>query len=191
MQTIPGYTYGDPEVSESPVSMEEFDRLKESVGFTEEDKEYLERAGEFLPNHVDDLFERWRGIFGEIFMSTFVGPDGEVDEEYFERTHKRFVQWVDDTCNRPYDQDWLDYQHEIALRHHQTKKNQTDNVESVDVVPMRYLVTLIHPMSNIRFVLERGDFEGEEITRIEDAWGKSLALQVALWTHPYTKDQDW
>lgn len=190
MQTIPGYTYGDPEMAESPVSMEEFDRLKESVGFTEADKEYLEQAGEFLPNHVDDLFERWRGIFGEIFMSTFVGPGGEFDEEYFERTHERFVQWVDDTCNRPYDQDWLNYQHEIALRHHRTKKNQIDDVDSVDNVPMRYLVTLIHPVSNIRFVLERGDFE-EEITRIEDAWGKSLALQVALWTYPYTKNGDW
>lgn len=191
MQTIPGYTYGDPEVVKSPVSMAEFDRLKESVGFTEEDKEHLERAGEFLPNHVDDLFERWRGIFGEIFMSTFVGSSGEIDEEYFERTHDRFVQWVDDTCNRPYDQDWLNYQHEIALRHHRTKKNQTDDVDSVDIVPMRYLVTLINPMSRIRFVLERGDFEKDTITRIEEAWGKSLALQVALWTYPYTKDGDW
>lgn len=191
MQTIPGYTYGGPEVTESPVSMEEFDRLKESVGFTEADNAALERAGEFLPDHVDDLFERWRGIFGEIFMSTFVGPDGEVDEEYFERTHKRFVQWVDDTCNRPYDRDWLNYQHEIGLRHHRSKKNKADDVESVDVVPMRYLVTLIHPMANIRFVLERGDFEAEEIAQIEEAWGKSLALQVALWTYPYTNDGDW
>lgn len=56
-------------------------------------------------------------------MSTFVGPDGEVDEEYFERTHKRFVQWIDDTCNRTYDRDWLNYQYEIALRHHRAKKN--------------------------------------------------------------------
>ena len=38
-------------------------------------------------------------------MPTFVGPDGDVNEEYFERTHKRFVQWVNDTCNRSYDQD--------------------------------------------------------------------------------------
>lgn len=38
-------------------------------------------------------------------------------------------------------------------------------------------------MSCIRFVRERGNFE-EGITRIEDAWGKSLALQVALWTYP-------
>lgn len=70
--------YGEPEVAESPVSMDEFDWMKESVGFTDEDKVYLEQAGEFLPTYVDDLFERWRDIFGEIFMSTFVGPDGEA-----------------------------------------------------------------------------------------------------------------
>ena len=64
METLPGYTYGEPEVAESPVSMEEFDRLKESVGFTAEDRESLERAGEFLSDHVDDLFER-----GEVFLA--------------------------------------------------------------------------------------------------------------------------
>lgn len=191
MQAIPGYTYGEPDVAESPVSTEEFDRLRESVGFTDEDKEALERAGDFLPANVDLLFERWSGIFGEIFMSTFLGPEGEIDEGYFERTHRRFVQWVDDTCNRPYDRDWLNYQHEIGLRHHRAKKNQTDDVESVDVVPMRYLVTLIHPMSDVRFVLEDGDFDADEIDRIDEAWGKSLALQVALWTHPYVEEGDW
>lgn len=124
-------------------------------------------------------------------ISSFVGPDGELDEEYFERTHRRFVQWVDDTCNRPYDRDWLNYQHEVGLRHHRTKKNRTDDVDSVDVVPMRYLVTLIQPMSNIGFVLDRGDFGDDEIERIEAAWAKSLALQVALWTYPYVEDGDW
>lgn len=191
MQAIPGYTYGESDVTESPVSEEEFDRLKESVGFTEEDKKALELAGDYLPVNVDALFERWSGIFGAIFMSTFVGPDGELDEEYFERTHERFVQWVDDTCNRPYDRDWLNYQHEIGLRHHRAKKNQTDDVDSVDVVPLRYLVTLIHPMSNIRFVLESSDFDDEEIDRIHEAWGKSLAIQVALWTRPYVAEEDW
>lgn len=56
---------------------------------------------------------------------------------------------------------------------------------------MRYLVTLIHPMSDIHFVLEQGEFTDKEIERINEAWGKSLAIQVSLWTHPYVKDGDW
>lgn len=52
-----------------------------------------------------------------------------------------------DTCRRPYDQAWLDYQHEIALRHTRDKKNQTDQVDAVDHVPMRYVVVLIYPVT--------------------------------------------
>lgn len=44
MQSIPGCTYGGSEVAESPVSMVEFDRLKQSVGFAA-DEEMLEEGG--------------------------------------------------------------------------------------------------------------------------------------------------
>lgn len=39
-------------------------------------------------------------------------------------THPRFLRWVEDACVRTYDQEWLDYQHEIALRHHRSKKTR-------------------------------------------------------------------
>ena len=44
---------------------------------------------------------------------------------------KRFGQWILDTARAEYDQAWLDYQHEIGLRHHRTKKNRTDSVDAV------------------------------------------------------------
>lgn len=56
---------------------------------------------------------------------------------------------------------------------------------------MVYLVTLIHPISDVRFALERADFDDRAIEQINDAWGKSLALQVALWTRPYVREGDW
>lgn len=40
-ENIPGYSYGAPEVPASPVSPREFDDLKISVGFTEQDQRYL------------------------------------------------------------------------------------------------------------------------------------------------------
>ena len=41
----------------------------------------------------------------------------------------RFQQWIQDTCLRPYDQDWINYQHEIALRHTSLKKNKVDTIQ--------------------------------------------------------------
>ncbi len=46
--TIPGYTFGEESVPESPIDPEEFDLLEETVMFTEEDEEYLRMAGEVL-----------------------------------------------------------------------------------------------------------------------------------------------
>jgi hypothetical protein len=54
---------------------------------------------------------------------------------------RKLQQWILDTCRRPYDQAWLDYQHEIGLRHHRSKKNRTDGVRSVDYIPLRYVVS--------------------------------------------------
>ena len=55
---------------------------------------------------------------------------------------KRFGQWILDTARAEYDQRWLDYQHEIGLRHHRTKKNRTDGAPSTDIVPFRHLFGL-------------------------------------------------
>lgn len=188
---VPGYTYGTDKAASSPVSLAELEKLKESMGFTEVDVRYLRMAGEFLPGMVDEVLEHWFGIFGPLFASYFDGPDGTPIERYMEAAHARFVRWFDDTCNRPYDQDWLDYQHEIGLRHHSTKKNQTDQVESVPIVHYRYLTALLAPMSAIRPFLERGGHSPEDADGMHRAWTKSLALQVTLWSYPYVKEGEW
>jgi hypothetical protein len=186
-----GYIYGTAHVAQSPVSMVEFERLKGAVGFTDEDERYLRLAGEFLPGMVEDVLEHWFSLFGPLFVSYFVGPDGKPIERYLEAAHGRFVRWFHDTCLRPYDQDWLNYQHEIGLRHHRSKKNKTDKVESVPVVHQRYLTALIYPMSRIRPFLERGGHGPDEVDKMQQAWTKSLILQVALWSQPYVREGDW
>jgi hypothetical protein len=35
------------------------------------------------------------------------------------------------TCTRDFDQIWLDYQHEVGLRHHRAKKNRADGAHGV------------------------------------------------------------
>ncbi len=188
---IPGYTYGTEEVARSPVSLDDLEQLKQTIQFGDEDHEHLRIVGEVLSDQVDALFEYWMSLFGPIFMSYFAGPEGQPDERYLGAAHPRFVQWIFDTCNRPYDQEWLDYQYEIGLRHHRAKKNQTDNVESVPVVHFRYLWAVVHPMSTIRPFLAKKGHSDEEVDKMHQAWTKALMLSVILWSHPYVRDGDW
>jgi hypothetical protein len=46
---IAGYDFGSCEVPKSPVSLQELEQLKVTVGFTEEDSRYLKMAGEEQP----------------------------------------------------------------------------------------------------------------------------------------------
>src|SRR5207245_2301870 len=164
---------------------------KEAVWFGEEDEKYLRFAGEIIVPQVEEMLTTWMSLFGSLFASYFIGPDGQPDKRYMEATHARFVQWFSDTCFRPYDQYWLNYQHEIGLRHHRNKKNRIDNVDSVPFVHQRYLTAFIYPMSQIRPFLSRKGQTADKVEKMLQAWTKSLVLQVALWSYPYVTDGDW
>lgn len=191
-QEIDGYTFGSADIPRSPVSLAELEDLKGAIGFSPEDERALRELWEVVRDRREQLFERWIGLVGHFFLPTFAGPDGTPDEAYLAAAHPRFMQWIEDTCTRPHDQTWLDYQHEIGLRHHRTKKNRTDGVQSVEIVPFRYLPITLYPMmTSLRpFIVEAGvDAAGAE--RLADAWTKSLVLQATLWSHPYVADGDW
>jgi hypothetical protein len=47
----------------------------------------------------------------------------------------------------PYDQDWLNYQQEIALRHTSAKKNKTDGVRSTPCVPFEDVIAFVAVMN--------------------------------------------
>jgi hypothetical protein len=55
---------------------------------------------------------------------------GQPDAKYLEQVRKRFGQWIADTAEADYGQQWLDYQYEIGLRHHRSRKNRTDGVDA-------------------------------------------------------------
>ena len=50
-------------------------------------------------------------------------------------------------CLRDYEQDWLNYQSEIAARHTSLKKNQTDSVNSTAYVPFRDIIAFTAVMN--------------------------------------------
>ena len=80
----------------------------------------------------------------------------------------------------------------MALRHHRAKKNKTDGVDAAPIVPLRYTIAFIYPITaTIRPFLEKKGHPKEQVDRMHDAWFKSVVLQVVLWSRPYTPDDDY
>lgn len=191
-ELIPGYDYG--RVSPSPLTLDDLDLLQRSLLFSEEDVRYLRLAGDVLESQVEEVLDVWYGFVGSHphLVQYFAGPDGQPLGDYLAAVRRRFGQWILDTCRRPYDQAWLDYQHEIGLRHHRTKKNRTDGVQAAEHVPARYLVAFIYPITaTIKPFLARKGHGQEEVEKMHQAWFKAVTLQVALWLYPYVKDGDF
>lgn len=186
---IPGYDYGTAPAS--PVSMEELNQLRASVMFTAEDEAALRNAGEILADQVEDVLDVWYGFIGNNphLVASFAGPDGKPIDRYLERVRGRFGQWIRDTCQRPYDEQWLAYQQEIGVRHVPAGKNRTDEVESTSHVPLRYLIALLYPVTaTIRPFLEKSGRSTDEVDAMHEAWRKSVTLQIALWSRPYAPE---
>jgi len=59
-ESIPGYSYGSRQVARSPVSIQDLERLKTSVGFGEEDERYLRLAGTVLADQTTQIVNHWR-----------------------------------------------------------------------------------------------------------------------------------
>ncbi|MFD1562457.1 protoglobin domain-containing protein [Haloarchaeobius amylolyticus] len=191
---IPGYTYGSDEVPDAPISMDEFERLQQTVLFDEDDEEYLQLAGDVLKDQIDDVLDVWYGFVADhdFLVYYFTDGEGNPDEEYLDRVRERFGQWIRDTCDTPYDEDWLNYQFEIGRRHTREKKNEVDDAEAVEHIDMRYLVAFIYPITaTIREFLADSDHSEAEVDAMYHAWFKSIVLQVTLWTYPYVPEENW
>jgi hypothetical protein len=189
-EQIPGYSYGTGEIAKSPISTRELDELKISAGFTEEDERYLRLAGEVLADQTKQIVDHWRaGIIAGIphLARHSRTPEGTPIPEYLAQSNLRFQQWILDTCLRPYDQDWIDYQQEIAWRHTSVKKNKVDGVRSTPYVPLRDITAFVAVMNEtIKPYLAAHGHSAEEVDKMHRAWCKSIQLQLALWAGTYS-----
>ena len=191
---IPGYTYGAASLPSAPVSAAEFERLKQTVLFDEDDVRALRQSRVILADQVDEILDVWYGFVAstpqlvEYFKNT---ETGEPDAKYLAAVRRRFGQWILDTADAQFDQEWLNYQFEIGRRHHHAK-NQTDGVSSVPIVHFRYLVALYYPITTtLRPFLQKGGRSTAEVHAMDEAWRKAVLLQVILWCHPYVKDREF
>ncbi len=143
-----GYTRGTDAAPSSPVSLDEFERLKRAVLFTDDDIGYLRMSRGVLEDQVEDVLDAWYGFVGShpFLLYYFTNRDtGLPEPEYLVKTRERFGRWILDTADANYDQTWLDYQYEIGLRHHRSRKNRTDGSQAVEHINYRYLPPLHIP----------------------------------------------
>jgi hypothetical protein len=193
--TIAGYTYGSADLAPSPISLQEFENMKKSALFGDEDVASLRLSYDILKDHIEDILDVWYGFVGANphLLASFSGKtDRAPIVDYLAAVRKRFGQWVLDTARAEYDQKWLNYQHEIGLRHHRAKKNKTDGAPSTDIIPFRDLFLLIFPVTyTLKPFLAKKGHTSEEVEKMYSAWVKSCLLQMTLWTYPYVKQGDF
>ncbi|MBC8069901.1 MAG: protogloblin ApPgb [Deltaproteobacteria bacterium] len=192
---IPGYTHGIPEIARSPVTLADFDRMKQSALFADDDILWLRRSHDIVADQIEAILDVWYGFVGASphLLASFSDPKtGAPLGDYLAAVRRRFGRWILDTSRAQYDQAWLDYQHEIGRRHHRAAKNHTDAATSTAIVPFRDLFALAFTMTfTLRPFLASRGATSEDVDKMYAAWLKSCLLQVTLWCHPYVKDGDF
>jgi hypothetical protein len=185
-----GYAYDDPGLAPSPVTRKDLAQIQASLLWSDADATALRRAGEILVPQIEDILDVWYGFVGSTphLVASFAGPDGQPDDRYLAAVRGRFGRWIADLCTRDFDETWLAYQEEIALRHHVAKKNATDGVDSpAGHVAMRHLIALAVPITvTIRDFLRKGGADETEVDAMYHAWFKAVMLSVVLWSRPYS-----
>lgn len=193
MSSVKGYDYYNTKLEQSPVTMLDLELLKKTLLWSEEDSRYLRMAGEVLQDQVADVLDLWYGyVGGNKHLIEYFAKKGVPDMEYLKAVRARFEQWILDVCNKPYDQIWLNYQHEIAKRHHSTKKNKTDNVDAAPIIHYRYITAFIYPITaTIKSFLSKRGHSQPDVDGMYDAWFKAITLTVVLWTYPYIREGEF
>ena len=180
-------------VAASPLDSGDLELLQATLLLSDDDLAALRQSRAVLEPHVEEILDVWYGFVGSNphLLASFSGAAGP-DANYLAEVRKRFGRWILDTADARFDQDWLDYQHEIGLRHHRVKKNRVDGSGATDHVEFRYVVALTLPVTQtLRPFLERSGHSAAEVDRMHAAWLKAVLLQVILWSHPYVKDGDF
>jgi hypothetical protein len=184
---------GTNAVAKSPLSAAQLAEIEASLLFGPADVEALRASRTILEDQVEAILDVWYGFVGSQphLLASFSSPEGQPLGDYLAAVRKRFAGWILDTASAEHDQRWLDYQHEIGLRHHRTKKNVTDGVASSAIVPFRNLFALVFPVTfTLRPFLAKKGHSADDVDRMHAAWVKSCLLQVTLWSHAYVKDGD-
>lgn len=187
MEQIKGYDYGKAALEQSPLTMQDLALLKKTLLWSDDDDRFLKMAGDVLKDQTNDVLDLWYGyVGGNEHLVYYFTKNGQPNMDYLTAVRARFGQWILDLCQKPYDQNWLNYQYEIAKRHHSIKKNKTDNVDAVPIIHYRYMTAFIYPITaTIKSFLAKKGHSQADVDAMHNAWFKAVTLTVILWTYPY------
>lgn len=189
---VPGYAHGQGTLARAPYTLADLHALQRVLTFTDDDVQALRRSKAILADQTDAILDVWYGYVAatpELLHYFGDAATGKPNAAYLAAVRKRFALWILDTADARHDQRWLDWQHEIALRHHRLKKNRTDGVAGVPQVHYRYIPALTIPLTTtLKPFLARTGAPAAEVERMHAAWVKSVLLQSILWSHPYLQE---
>lgn len=189
---VPGYAYGQATLQCAPYTTVDLAALQKTLLFTEEDVAALRQSKAILADQTDAILDVWYGFVAsapELVVFFGDAKTGKPDGAYLAAVRKRFGLWITDTAAANYDQQWLDWQYEIGLRHNKLKKNKTDNVNSTAQINLRYVLALTIPVTTtLKPFLAKKGASPAEVEKMHAAWVKAVLLQAILWSHPYVKD---
>lgn len=190
---IAGYDFASPSLDRSPVSMDELALLEKSVTLTDEDDRWLLKAGELLSARAAEIVSAWRDVIAaNPHLARYYGSrEGVIDTDYKAKVAERFKQWIRDVCFRPRDQAWLDYQHEIGLRHTFARKNFADGATALPHIPLRYLIAFTAVINDRIWPFLANNAPRAEADAMYRAWCKATILAVTLWSRPYVAESVW
>lgn len=178
-----GFAYGD--VRPSPVGMAELDQLLSTVLWSADDTAALRMAGRVMDGQVDEIVDLWWAFVGSHpqLVRAF-GAERWRATDGLESVRDGVGEWIRALCTCEWDQEWLDYQHEIVRRH--VDHDTPDAPWGLHHVPLRYLIALVVPITTtVAGVLEASGAERGDIAAMRTAWFKAVTLTVALWAQPH------
>jgi hypothetical protein len=194
-ENVSGYTYGTNQVKTSPFTLSDLKLLEQAMLFTDEDVKYLKMSYDILQNQTDAILDVWYGFVGGTpQLLYFFGnkTSGKPEGEYLNKVRGRFGMLILQTAEANYDQNWLNYQYEIGLRHYVTKKNKTDKASAVPIVNYRYIPALTIPVTTtLKPFLAKTSASAEDVEKMYNAWVKSVLMQTILWGQPYLKQGEF
>ncbi|MDR6845710.1 protoglobin domain-containing protein [Flavobacterium granuli] len=194
-KTAAGYTYGTSQIATSPFSLENLKLLQQSMLFNDDDIKYLQMSYDILKDQTNAILDVWYGFVGSTpQLVYFFGnkSTGEPEGDYLAKVRARFELWILQTAEANYNQDWLNYQYEIGLRHYTIKKNKTDNATAVPIVNYRYIPALTIPVTaTLKPFLASKGANVDDVEKMYNAWLKTVLLQTILWGQPYMKEGEF
>lgn len=184
----------DVKIAPAPIDLDELARIQATLMFSDDDVAALRASLPLLEPEVEAILDVWYGFVGATphLLAYFSNSAREPQPDYLAAVRVRFARWIVDTARATYDQTWLDYQFEIGRRHHRVGKNRVDGATAVDHIHFRYLFALAFPITHtLRPFLEKGGAPADRVDAMQQAWLKSVLLQVTLWCYPYVREGDF